>query len=86
MHIPHIRPKPRLIADHSTSPQPNFTLSEDHPTPPPRRAKLPRDACVTITTDPPELYVSLTIRKPEHLQALLDAISAFAPMLDADLE
>jgi hypothetical protein len=85
MHIPRIRPKPRLLPP----PQEQSQAWRDADTSQTRtqpRAKLPRDACVTITTDPPELYVSLTIRKPEHLQALLDAISAFAPMLDAELE
>jgi hypothetical protein len=82
MHIPRIRPKPRLLPPPPTQEEP----PQPHPWRDAPRAKLPRDACLTITTDPPELYVSLTIRKPEHLQALLDAITAFAPMIDAELE
>ena len=86
MHIPRIRPRPKLIAG-PTRAQPDFTMPEhDRLHAPHLHAKLPRDACVTITTDPPELYISLTIRKPEHLQALLDAVAAFAPMLDTELE
>jgi hypothetical protein len=49
-----------------------------------RRASLPRDACINVISDPPELYISMTIRKSEHLQALLDALAAFAPMLEGD--
>ena len=50
----------------------------------PRRAppRLPRDACITFTTNPTELYVSMTIRKPEHLEALIEALQMYAPQIE----
>ena len=50
----------------------------------PRRQppRLPRDACITFTTNPTELYVSMTIRKPEHLEALIEALQMYAPQIE----
>jgi len=50
----------------------------------PRRQppRLPRDACITFTTNPTELYVAMTIRKPEHLEALIEALQMYAPQIE----
>jgi len=50
----------------------------------PRRQppRLPRDSCITFTTNPTELYVSMTIRKPEHLEALIEALQMYAPQIE----
>ena len=49
---------------------------------PRRLPRLPRDACITFTTNPTELYVSMTIRKPEHLEALIEALQMYAPQIE----
>lgn len=74
-HLPGFRP--RLLS----GPEPSSSQSTPAPGPG-VRPKLPRDACITIGTDPPELYVSLTIKRPEHLAALLQTLDTFAPMLE----
>ena len=49
---------------------------------PRRLPRLPRDACITFTTNPTELYVSMTIRKPEHLEALIETLQMYGPQIE----
>lgn len=50
---------------------------------PTRRPRLPRDAHVTFSTNPTELYISMTIRKLEHLDALMETLQMYAPQIEA---
>lgn len=73
-------PNPNHNSSHRSHEQ-----SQPHPKPQPQpRARLPRDAHVSISTNPAELYISMTIRKHEHIQALLDTLQTFAPMIEDD--
>ena len=49
---------------------------------PTRRPRLPRDAHVSFSTNPAELYVSLTMTKIEHLEALMETLQTYAPQLE----
>jgi hypothetical protein len=49
---------------------------------PARRPRLPRDAHVTFSTNPTELYISMTIRKLEHLEALMETLQMYAPQIE----
>ena len=48
-----------------------------------RRPRLPKDAHVHFSTYPPELYVSLTITKLEHIEALMETLQTYGPQLEA---
>ena len=48
-----------------------------------RRPRLPRDAHIQFSTNPPELYVTLTMTKIEHLEALMETLQTYAPQLEA---
>jgi len=50
---------------------------------PTRRPRLPRDAHIQFSTNPPELYVTLTMTKIEHLDALMETLQTYAPQLEA---
>ena len=47
-----------------------------------RKPRLPRDAHVTFSTNPAELYVSLTMTKLEHHEALMETLQTYAPQLE----
>ena len=49
---------------------------------PTRRPRLPRDAHVTFSTNPTELYLSITIRKIEHIEALMETLQMYAPQIE----
>ena len=49
---------------------------------PTRRPRLPRDAHVTFSTNPTELYLSMTIRKIEHIEALMETLQMYAPQIE----
>ena len=49
---------------------------------PTRRPRLPRDAHIQFSTNPAELYVSLTMTKIEHLEALMETLQTYAPQLE----
>jgi hypothetical protein len=46
-----------------------------------RRSRLPRDAVVQFNGYPAELYVSMTITRPEHIAALMETLNTYAPQL-----
>ena len=50
---------------------------------PTRRPRLPRDSHISFSTNPAELYVSLTMTKVEHLEALMETLQTYAPQLEA---
>lgn len=50
---------------------------------PSRRPRLPRDSHISFSTNPAELYVSLTMTKIEHLEALMETLQTYAPQLEA---
>jgi hypothetical protein len=49
---------------------------------PTRRPRLPRDSHVTFSTNPTELYISMTIRKLEQLDALMETLQMYAPQIE----
>ena len=49
---------------------------------PTRRPRLPRDSHISFSTNPAELYVSLTMTKIEHLEALMETLQTYAPQLE----
>jgi hypothetical protein len=49
---------------------------------PTRRPRLPRDAHVTFSTNPTELYLSMTIRKLEHIEALMETLQMYAQQIE----
>ena len=54
------------------------------PTIMPRKLKLPRDASIHHQAWPPELYISMTITKVEHIQALAETLETFSRLLEDD--
>jgi hypothetical protein len=49
---------------------------------PKRRPRLPRDAHVSFSTNPTELYVSMTLRKLEHIEALMETLQMYAQQIE----
>ena len=49
---------------------------------PARRNRLPRDAYVAFSTNPTELHLSMTIRKMEHIEALIETLQMYAPQIE----
>lgn len=49
---------------------------------PTRRPRLPRNAHVSFSTDPAELYISVTITKIEHIEALMETLQTYASQLE----
>ena len=49
---------------------------------PTRRPRLPRDAHVSFSTNPTELYLSMTIRKIEHIEALMETLQTYAQQIE----
>ena len=49
---------------------------------PTRQPRLPRDAHVAFSTNPTELYLSMTIRKLEHIEALMETLQTFAQQVE----
>jgi hypothetical protein len=49
---------------------------------PARKPRLPRDAYVAFSTNPTELYLSMTIRKIEHIEALMETLQMYAPQIE----
>ena len=49
---------------------------------PTRRPRLPRDAYVAFSTNPTELHLSMTIRKIEHIEALMETLQMYAPQIE----
>jgi len=47
----------------------------------PKRPRLPKDAHISISQHPREMYVSMTITRMEHIHALNETILTFARML-----
>jgi hypothetical protein len=50
--------------------------------PPTRRPRLPRDAHMSFSTNPTELYVSMTLRKLEHIEALMETLQMYAQQIE----
>jgi hypothetical protein len=49
---------------------------------PTRRPRLPRDAYIAFSTNPTELHLSMTIRKLEHIEALMETLQTFAQQVE----
>jgi hypothetical protein len=49
---------------------------------PTRKPRLPRDAYVAFSTNPTELHLSMTIRKIEHIEALMETLQMYAPQIE----
>jgi hypothetical protein len=49
---------------------------------PARKPRLPRDAYVAFSTNPTELHLSMTIRKLEHIEALMETLQMYAPQIE----
>ena len=49
---------------------------------PARKPRLPRDAYVAFSTNPTELHLSMTIRKIEHIEALMETLQMYAPQIE----
>jgi hypothetical protein len=49
---------------------------------PARKPRLPRDAYVAFSTNPTELHLSMTIRKMEHIEALIETLQMYAPQIE----
>ena len=49
---------------------------------PRRLPRLPRDSHIAFSTNPTELYISMTIRKVEHLNALMETLQMYAPQIE----
>jgi hypothetical protein len=60
----------------------------EHPNGPPtkitprRQPRLPRDSYIAFSSNPTELHINMTIRKPEHLEALVEALQMYAPQIE----
>ena len=54
------------------------------PTVIPRKLKLPRDAHIQHQAWPPELYISMTITRVEHIEALYEILEMSSRLLDED--
>src|SRR5262245_520345 len=49
---------------------------------PVKRPRLPRDATITVSQHPRELYINMTITRMEHIQALNETLLIFARMMN----
>ena len=49
---------------------------------PARKPRLPRDAYVAFSTNPTELHLSMTIRKIEHIETLMETLQMYAPQIE----
>ena len=64
-------------SNHGSSPGPTPAVAR-----PTRRPRLPKDAHVSFSTNPTELYVSLTITRIEHIEALMEVLHMYAPQIE----
>jgi hypothetical protein len=48
-----------------------------------RQPRLPRDSYIAFSSNPTELHISMTIRKIEHLDALMETLQMYAPQIEA---
>jgi hypothetical protein len=49
---------------------------------PTRKPRLPPDAYIAFSTNPTELHISMTIRKLEHIEALMETLQMYAQQIE----
>lgn len=77
------KPAPSKSTPSTPSPVRERTMPNT-PTIVPRKLRLPRDAHIQYQDYPPELYLSMTITKVEHIAALSETLETFSRLLDQD--